>query len=288
VRDFSADHRWLSINAATLRGAGTLDRIIEACARHGIRAISPWRDQVHAIGLERTAGLLRDHGLVLSGYCRGGMFPALDAAGRRAALDDNRRAVDEARQFGAACLVLVVGGLPGALAGAPQSKDLFAARRDVRDGIAATLEYAKSVAMPLAIEPLHPMYAADRACVNTIEQALDLCDALDPGRSGALGVAVDVYHVWWDPKLEAQIARAGRDRLLAFHVCDWLVPTRDLLNDRGMMGDGVIEIRRIRDWVEAAGFAGYSEVEIFSSEDWWKRPADEVLTTCIERHRSVV
>ncbi len=219
-------------------------------------------------------------------------------AGRRAALDDNRRAVDEAKQFDAACLVLVVGGLPGALAGTPQSKDLFAARRDVRDGIAATLEYAKSVAMPLAIEPLHPMYAADRACVNTIEQALDLCDALDPRPSGALavessdvaalGVAVDVYHVWWDPKLEAQIARAGRERLLAFHVCDWLVPTRDLLEDRGMMGDGVIEIPRIRGWIEAAGFAGYSEVEIFSSEDWWKRPEDEVLATCIERHRSVV
>ena len=202
--------------------------------------------------------------LELSGYCRGGMFPAMDAAGRRAALDDNRRAVDEAKQLEAACLVLVVGSLPGALAGAPQSKDLFAARRDVRDGIAATLEYAKSVGMPLAIEPLHPMYAADRACVNTIEQALDLCEALDP-RSGdgvgddaaapdrlaPLGVAVDVYHVWWDPKLEAQIARAGRARLHAFHVCDWLVPTRDLLNDRGMMGDGVIEIPRIRAWMES-------------------------------------
>jgi sugar phosphate isomerase/epimerase len=288
VRDFAADHRWLSINTATLRGAGTLDTIIEACVRHGVRAISPWRDQVHAIGFERTAELVRSHMLELSGYCRGGMFPAMDAAGRRAALDDNRRAVDEAKQLGAACLVLVVGGLPGALAGAPLSKDLFAARCDVRDGIAAALEYAKSVAMPLAIEPLHPMYAADRACVNTIEQALDLCDALDPERSGALGIAVDVYHVWWDPKLEAQIARAGRARLHAFHVCDWLVPTRDLLNDRGMMGDGVIEIPRIRAWVEAAGFAGYSEVEIFSSEDWWKRPADEVLKTCIERHRSVV
>jgi len=298
VRDFSLDHRWLSINTATLRGAGTLDTIIEACLRQGIRAISPWRDQVHAIGFERTAELVRRHALELSGYCRGGMYPAMDAAGRRAALDDNRRAVDEAKALEAACLVLVVGSLPGALAGAPQSKDLFAARRDVRDGIAATLEYAKSVGMPLAIEPLHPMYAADRACVNTIEQALDLCEALDPGpgtgeasapnRPAALGVAVDVYHVWWDPKLEAQIARAGRARLHAFHVCDWLVPTRDLLNDRGMMGDGVIEIPRIRAWMEAAGFAGHSEVEIFSTENWWKRPADEVVATCIERHRSAV
>jgi sugar phosphate isomerase/epimerase len=298
MRDFSADHRWLSINTATLRGAGTLDRIIECCVRHGIRAISPWRDQVHAIGLERTAELVREHTLELSGYCRGGMYPAIDAAGRRRAIDDNRRAIDEARALDAACLVLVVGSLPGALEGRPQSKDLFAARSDVHDGIAATLEHARAADMPLAIEPLHPMYAADRACVNTLEQALDLCDAIDPATGeapgggtrtrAALGVAVDVYHVWWDPKLEAQIARAGRERLLAFHVCDWLVPTRDLLNERGMMGDGVIVIPRIRGWVEAAGFDGYSEVEIFSSENWWKRPEDDVLATCIERHRSCV
>ena len=288
MRDFSADHRWLSINTATLRGAGPLDAIIDACVRHDIRAISPWRDQVAGIGLARATQLVRSNSLELSGYCRGGMFPAIDAGGRQAALDDNRRAVDEAKTLDAACLVLVVGGLPGALAGPAQSKDLFAARNDVRDGIAATLEYARAAGMPLAIEPLHPMYAADRACVNTLEQALDLCDVLDPARTGALGVAVDVYHVWWDPKLEAQIARAGRQRLLAFHVCDWLVPTRDMLNDRGMMGDGVIELGRIRRWVESAGFAGYSEVEIFSSENWWKRPADEVLATCIARHRSAV
>jgi len=288
MRDFSPDHRWLSINTATVRAQWPLDRIVTECAARGIRAISPWRDQVAAVGLDKIAALVRDTGLELSGYCRGGMFPAATAAGRAAALDDNRRAVDEAKTLNAACLVLVVGGLPGALAGRAEHKDIATARHEVRDGIAATLEYARSVGMPLAIEPLHPMYAADRACVNTLEHALDLCDALDPSRSGALGVAVDVYHVWWDPKLQAQIARAGRERLLAFHVCDWLTPTRDLLNDRGMMGDGVIDIPRIRSWVEAAGFAGYSEVEIFSAENWWKREGGEVLDTCIARHRSAV
>ena len=158
----------------------------------------------------------------------------------------------------------------------------------MHDGIASALDYAREVGMPLAIEPLHPMQAADRACVNTLEQALDLCDALDPGRTGALGVAVDAYHVWWDPKLQSQIARAGKERLLAWHVCDWLTPTRDLLNDRGMMGDGVIELRKIRGWMEQAGYAGFAEVEIFSELDWWQRPGDEVLETCIARHREAV
>ena len=288
MRDFSTDHRWLSINTATVRAQWKLDRIIEECARREIGAISPWRDQVAEAGLDTVARLLHDTGVSLSGYCRGGMFPATTREGRQNALDDNRRAVDEARALDAACLVLVVGGLPGGLQGKPEHKDIAAARSDVRDGIAATLEYARSVGMPLAIEPLHPMYAADRACVNTMAQALDLCDLLDPGRSGALGVALDVYHVWWDPELEAQIRRAGRERLLAFHVCDWLLPTRDLLNDRGMMGDGVIDIPRIRGWVEQAGFAGYSEVEIFSAENWWKRDGGEVLDTCIQRHRSAV
>jgi sugar phosphate isomerase/epimerase len=180
-----------------------------------------------------------------------------------------------------------VGALPGALAGKPAYKDIQLARDQVFDGIGATLEYATKAGMPLAIEPLHPMQAAERACVNTLEQALDICDALDPEKSGALGVAVDVYHVWWDPKLAAQIERAGRERLLAFHVCDWLLPTRDLLNDRGMMGDGIIELRKIRGFMEDAGYRGAAEVEIFS-EDWWARPLDGVLATCIERHRTVV
>jgi len=288
MRDFSADHRWLSINTATVRAQWPLDRIVDECAARGIRAISPWRDQVAAIGLGRIAERLHATGIELSGYCRGGMFPATTNARRQAALDDNRRAIDEAKALGAPCVVLVVGGLPGALQGRPEGKDIAAARADVRDGIAATLVHAREVGMPLAIEPLHPMYAADRACVNTLEQALDLCDELDPGRSGLLGVAIDAYHVWWDPKLEAQVARAGRERILAFHVCDWLVPTRDLLNDRGMMGDGVIDLPRLRGWVEAAGYGGYSEVEIFSADNWWKRDGGEVLDTCIARHRSAV
>ena len=287
MRDFSGDHRWLSLNTATVRRQGDLATIIEACARTGIRASDPWRDQVAAVGLERAVRLVRDAGLELSGYCRGGMFPA-DAAHRAAARDDNRRAVDEAKALGAPCLVLVAGALPQySRPGSTPSKDIAAARAQVDDGIAELLDYAKSVDMPLAIEPLHPAYAADRACVNTTAQALDICDRLDPAASGRLGVALDVYHVWWDPELLAQIRRAGTRRLLAFHVCDWLVPTRDILNDRGMMGDGVIDIPAIRAAVEAQGFGGYCEIEIFSN-DWWEKPMDEVIATCIARHRTAV
>jgi sugar phosphate isomerase/epimerase len=287
MRDFSADHRWLSLNTATVRKQGDLLQIIDACARHGIRAIDPWRDQVAAVGLDRAARAVREAGLELSGYCRGGMFTS-DAARRVEVHDDNRRAVDEAKALGAPCIVLVVGGLqqysrPGSAA----SRDIAAARGQVEDAIAEMMEYARGAKMPLAIEPLHPAYAADRACVNTTQQALDICDRLDPGRTGALGVALDVYHIWWDPDVLPQIRRAGNDRLLAFHVCDWLVPTRDILNDRGMMGDGVIDIKSLRAAVEAEGFAGYSEIEIFS-ESWWTRPMDEVLQTCIDRHRTVV
>ena len=292
MRDFSQNHDWLSINTATVRkqlGAEVpLDRIIDQCAERGIRAISPWRDQVASVGLDKIARQLKAHDIGLSGYCRGGFFPAPDAAGLRSALEDNRRAIDEAKTLNAPCLVLVVGALPGALNGKTAYTDLARARSEVFDGIAASLEYARDVGMPLAIEPLHPMQAADRACINTLEHALDVCDALDPDRTGMLGVALDVYHVWWDPKLEQQIARAGKERLLAYHVCDWLTPTRDLLSDRGMMGDGVVELKKIRGWVEAADFDGFSEIEIFSQLDWWQRPGDEVLDTCIARHKVCV
>jgi sugar phosphate isomerase/epimerase len=266
----------LSINLATVRMQAGLVELIEACARAGVPAVAPWRDQVAAAGLETSAKAIRDAGLAVSGLCRGGMFPAATAEGRAAAIEDNYRAVDEAVALGAQCLVLVVGGLPQG------SRDIKGARAMVEDGIAALLDYSRPAGMPLAIEPLHPMYAGDRSCVNTLGQALDMA-----GRLGAdVGVAIDAYHVWWDPDVEAEIARAGREqRVLAYHICDWLVPTRDLLTDRGMMGDGVIDLPGLRAMIEATGYAGFHEVEIFSAENWWKRPLDEVIATCIARHR---
>ena len=281
----SPDPALLSINTATVRAQWPLPEIISGLARHGIRGISPWRDQVAAAGLDDSARRIRDAGLTVTGLCRGGMFPAPDREGRRAAHDDNRRAGDEALARGAQCLGLVVGGLPKGRNGEVVSRDLAGAREMVRDGLGILHEYAQGAGMRLAIEPLHPMYAADRACVNTLAQANALCDELAPDGADGLGLAVDVYHVWWDPQLQSEIARAGEhDRLYAYHICDWLVPTRDLLNDRGMMGDGVIDLPTIRAWMEAAGYCGMHEVEIFSSRDWWKRDADEVLLTCRQRH----
>ena len=257
----------LSLNTATVRKQWTLAQIIDGCARHQIPGISPWRDQLAHMGLQNAAKAIKANGLTVTGLCRGGFFSAKDWR------DDNRRAIEEAHALGAHCLVLVVGGL------LPQSKNLQEARDKVQEGIAAILPEARQAGVPLAIEPLHPMQAAERACVNTLEQALDLCDFFQDG----IGVAVDVYHVWWDPKLKAQIERAGRKRILAYHICDWLVPTRDLLNDRGMMGDGVIDLPLIRSWVEAAGYGGFQEAEIFSELDWWRRDPDEVLRACKAR-----
>jgi sugar phosphate isomerase/epimerase len=265
----------LSINFATVRQGGSFGAIVDACLAQGVTAISPWREYVG--DLAEAARIVALNGLRVTGHCRGGFFPAADAQGRLAALEANRRAVDEAAALGAACLVMVVGGLP------PGSRDLPGARAMVADGMAELLPYARAAGVPLAIEPLHPAYAADRACINTLKQSLDLCDELGSG----VGVAIDVYHVWWDPELEAQIERAGRGgRILAHHVCDWLVPTTDPLNDRGMMGDGVIDLGRFRALIEAAGFHGPQEVEIFSTR-WGARPIDEVVRTCVERYRTV-
>jgi sugar phosphate isomerase/epimerase len=276
MRDLDNDRSLISINSTTVK-AWSLEQLVEGCARAGISAISPWRDIVQACGPERAGRLIRAQGMTVTGLCRGGMFTAADEAGRRAMLDDNRLAIDEAVAIGAQCLILVAGGLPKG------SHDLADARRQVRDALAELLPYARQARVPLAIEPLHPMFAADRACVNTLAQANDLCDELGEG----IGVAVDVYHVWWDPELKREIERAA-GKILAYHVNDWLVPTTDLLLDRGMMGDGVIDLRAIRGMVEATGYRGHCEVEILSAQNWWKRDPDEVLRICIERHQTVV
>ena len=262
------DSKLLSLNTATVRKQWNLAQAIEGCARHGIRGIAPWRDKLAEMGVREAARAIKANGLTVTGLCRGGFFTSPNF------LEDNLRAIEEAHELKAQCLVLVVGGL------LPGSKDLGFSRDKILEGISIILPEARKAGVPLAIEPLHPMQAAERACINTLEQALDVCDALGDG----IGVAVDVYHVWWDPKLEAQIKRAA-NRILAYHICDWLVPTRDLLNDRGMMGDGVIDLPRIRSWVEAAGYSGFHEVEIFSDRDWWQRDPDEVLRTMKERHQ---
>ena len=259
----------LSLNTATTK-AWTLAQAVDGCARHGIGGISPWRlTSYRRSGTPAARRLIADAGLAVSGLCRGGWYTA-EGALTQAVLDDNRRAVDEAAEIDATCLVMVVGGLPEG------STDLSSARAIVAEGLAATTDYARGVGVPIAIEPLHPAYAADRACVNTMAQALDMAEAIGDG----IGVAMDAYHVWWDPDLSTQIARAGRDRLLAFHVCDWRRETRDLLLDRGMMGEGVIDLRAMREEVEATGFDGLVEFEIFSTE-WWARDPDEALESAV-------
>jgi sugar phosphate isomerase/epimerase len=276
MRDFSNDHSALAINSATVKSLN-LQQLVDGCARAGITAIAPWRDLVQAVGIPQAGKMIRDAGLKVTSLVRAGLFTAADDAGRRAAIDDNRRALDEAVGIGAANLLLIAGGLP------PGSKDIVGARHQVRDSLATLLPYARQANMPLAMEPLHPMTAADRGCVTTLGNANDLCDELGEG----LGVAIDVYHVWWDPTLPREIARAGK-RILGYHVCDWLVPTTDLLLDRGMMGDGIIDLKSIRRMVEDAGYNAPVDVEIFSAENWWKRDPDEVLRICAERFRSVV
>ena len=264
----------LSLNTVTVRDRWNLAQCIEGCARHGIPGISPWRDKLAEMGVPNAARQIRDAGLTVTGLCRGGMFPAADEAGRKAAIDDNRRAIAEAHAIGAQCLVVLGGGLPQG------SKDLPGARRMFHDGLAAVLPEARAAGVTIALEPLHPMTCADRSVLSTLAQALDLCDEFGAG----VGVAVDVYHVWWDPDLARQLARAGA-RIAAFHACDWLVPTTDLVFDRGMPGDGVIDIPAIRAMVTEAGYRGYTEIELLSRR-WWSEDPDHVLRFMKERHAS--
>jgi sugar phosphate isomerase/epimerase len=259
----------LSFNQATAERA-SLPEVIEACAREGVPGISIWRHKITETGLERAAKLVRDAGLWVSSVCRGGMFPAPTATERAARLDDNRRAIDEAATLGAEVLVLVCGAAP--------DRDISVAREMVADGIAAIAPYAAERGVRLGIEPLHPAFAAERSCVTTMREARLISERFD---SANVGVVVDVYHVWWDPERAEEIAQLG-DRIAGYHVNDWLVPVKNVLMNRGMMGDGVIELRRIRGEIERAGYTGPIEVEIFN-ESIWERPLDEVVRLTKER-----
>jgi len=284
MRDLANRLDLCSINTATLGHREKISTVIDAVARHGYGAICPWRRDLQDENVAAIARQIRDARLTVSGYCRSTYFPALTRQELEANIADNIKAVTDAATLGAACFVLVVGSLPEG------SRDLTAARAQVEDGVSRLLEHAKKVGIRLALEPLHPMYAGDRSCLNTLQQALDLAEKIEPDSSSppSLGVAVDVYHVWWDPDLAREITRAGKaNRLFGYHVCDWLVPTRDLLTDRGMMGDGVIDLRMIRALMESANYNGPVEVEIFSSLDWWKRPMNDVLAMCSERLQTI-
>jgi len=236
----------------------SLAQCIDVYREAGITGISVWRDVIAPVGAAEAGRMLRDAGMTVPALVRGGFFAAADATARAAALDENRRCIDEAREVGAEMVVLVVGAVPG--------MPLAEARKQVTEGIAGVLGHAEGAGVKLAIEPLHPMYAADRSCINRMAEARRVCEQL---QNPLVGIAVDVYHVWWDPDLEAEIALAGRQKtLFAFHVCDWRVNTRNLLTDRGLMGDGCIDIPTIRGWVERAGFDGFNEVEVFSEQYW--------------------
>ena len=268
----------LSLNQATVKRL-TLAEAVDGCVRAGIPAIGLWRDRVQEIGIEASAEVIRASGLEVTSLCRGGFLTAHLPEDRAAALADNKQAVLEAAGVGTDVLILVVGGLP------PGSKDLSAARATVAEGIAELAPFAADHGVKLAIEPLHPMFCADRAVVSTLGQALDIAEAFPAEQ---VGVVVDTYHVWWDPQLEASISRAGKgNRIHSYQECDWVVPLpADMLLGRGHVGDGHIDFARMRELVTAAGWTGYAEVEIFNQEIW-DADGDQTIATVRARHEAV-
>jgi sugar phosphate isomerase/epimerase len=259
----------LSFNQITAKHA-TLRECVEACSRHGVGWIAPWRERVAEAGLRESARVIRDGGLRVSSLCRGGFFPAATEAERRERIDDNRRAIDEAAELGAQCLVLVCG----------TDRDLDGARRMIADGIAAVTSYARQRGVRLGIEPLHPMFAADRSVITRLDEAVELADRLDAG------IVVDVFHVWWDWRLYDDLRRAA-GRIVGFHVSDWAVPLPGIVTGRSMMGDGVIDLRRIRNAVDETGYDGPIEVEIMN-EKLWSLPLDDIFKTVVERYLACV
>lgn len=249
-------HR-LCIHTITTR-PWSIEEAVENYSACGVNGITVWRESLEGKKIVEMGQRIREAGLSVVSLCRGGFFPAVDVKLRQSAIDDNLRAIDEAASLGAPLLVLVCGADPG--------QPLEVSRRQIVEGIQAIIPHATACGVKLGIEPLHPMYADTRSAINTLAQANDICEELG---SASVGVVVDLYHLWWDPHLEAEIHRCGcLNKLFAFHVCDWRVPTQDLLYDRALMGEGCIPIRKMRGWVEAAGFDGFIEVEIFSNKYW--------------------
>ncbi|WP_078393595.1 sugar phosphate isomerase/epimerase family protein [Shouchella patagoniensis] len=269
-----AEMNRLSLNQITTE-QWSLAETIEGCARQNVAWISVWRHKLHEYGLNEAKKHIGDAGLRLSSLCRGGMFSASTKEERVRRIDDNKRAIDEASELGTNVLVLVCG--PGA------DKDLLEARKHVQEGIEQLIPYAKEQGIKLGIEPLHPMYAADRSVINTLGQANDLVETVGKEQ---VGVVIDAFHVWWDPYLEMQIKRAAGN-ILGFHVSDWKIPITDMFKGRSLMGDGVIELKKMRRVVEANGYKGPIEVEIMN-QILWDMQGDEALTKVIERYKSYV
>jgi len=240
----------------------------------GVKGITVWRDALTNRDIKSTGQLLRDHGLTIVSLCRGGFFPNKEKDKRKDAIDDNRKAIEEAAALGAPLIVLVCG--------ADRSQPLEDSRKQICDGIEAIIPDAAAAGIKLAIEPLHPMYADTRSAINTLAQANDMATRIN---SSYVGVAVDVYHLWWDPALDLEIKRCGKNnQLFAFHICDWNSPTTDILLDRGLMGDGCIPVNKIRSWVEATGFKGFYEVEIFSNK-YWQQDQSHLLKKIIKAYK---
>jgi sugar phosphate isomerase/epimerase len=279
VRDLGQNPLACAINTATLGFQAPIEDVIEGIAAAGFGAIAPWRREVEGKDVPTIARRIRDAGLKVSGYCRSTYIPAQSKAEFNANLEANKRAIMDAAVLGAETFVMVVGSLPKG------SRDIAGARSQVKEATAELLVHGKTLGVKISLEPLHPVYAGDRSCLTLLDEALDWCEeiegaTLDPW----LGTCIDVYHVWWDPHVQRAIARAGAARrIFNFHVCDWLVPTEDVLNDRGMMGDGVIDIPSLRARAEKAGYAGFVEVEIFSAKNWWRRPMEGTLLTARKR-----
>jgi sugar phosphate isomerase/epimerase len=264
----------LSLNQMTI-SHWSVRQAVDGCARHGIRHIGLWREKVAACGVQASARAARDAGVGVSSLCRGGWFPAASHAERRERIADNRRAIEEAAALGTGTLVLVCGPAP--------DRDLDGARQMVKDAVAELAPHAAGCGVRLALEPLHPMFAADRSVITTLAEATAIAEGFPPEQ---VGVIVDAYHVWWDPAVYTEIARAG-GRIFGFHVSDWIVPLPDVLFGRGMMGDGVIELRRLRQAVDGTGYTGPIEVEIFNRAIN-ALPGDEVLRLMQERYRAHV